>query len=417
MKVRFNEKFNCCMQGKPIKDAIMFKDSGQAVICSNDESLSKVGCTSKNNKDLKYLGYTYTHRLDKIENEWWRFLSDVRYIKGGKKVTAKKTATKTQTPKVGDTVRLIEDYDGSGMVGELAVIKGVDGSRFQLEFINDPPAGIGHSCGGLCKDKHGWNVPFRNVELAKRSHKKKEPMVDRSVTPFVVGDVVEFVMKYQSFKIGDRITITRTEDCVDSTEGHKVKQMIYHIVNGKERGIYDFRLKLVKGAKSTTPELVEDPRTFYKVVRIDGAPANGSARSTGFKYTLPVDGPTEWTPTINDISLCNKGYHVIEAKDIKRWVTSEYNGTDTLVCECKARGEIKGGDNKYVAQSIQLTKILYRWKDAENTYLKAMKEFEQTANDRAREVNTRAEKEKMQINQECHDAKQVYADKFFAIGR
>jgi hypothetical protein len=321
--------------------------------------------------------------------------------------------------KVGDKVKILEVIDNfpKDKVGSIAKVMEVcsnGGNDYGLKF-DFKLAGVLHSLSGQCSSD-GYYFPLsciKKVEIAKRSHKKKA--ADRSVTPFVVGDEVEFIENYKpdgGKKIGDKVTLTR----IGENDGG---QLLYYKGTKDEVGVYATRVKLAKGAKSPPipPELVEDPRTFYKVVRIDGAPANGSARSTGFKYTLPVDGPTEWTPTINDISLCNRGYHVIEAKDIERWVTREYNGTDTLVCECKARGEIKQGDNKYVAQSIQLTKILYRWKDAEVNYNKGIREIEKIANDKTLEVNTRGQKAKEVINQECHDAKQAYADKFFAIGR
>jgi hypothetical protein len=323
---------------------------------------------------------------------------------------AKKVETKEI--KVGDKVKLIEDYDSSGMVGELAIVKGNDGSFLKIEFINDPPAGIGHSCGGVCRDKHGWNVPLKNVELAKRSHKKAT--VDRSVTPFVVGDVVEFIEPYKAYDkvIGDRVTLIRAE------KNSGGQPCVYWLENGAEAGAFTTRVKLVKGAKSApvAPELVEDPCTFYKVLRIDGCPANSSARSTGFKYTLPVEGPTEWTPSIKGIVLCDKGYHIIEAKDIKRWVTSEYAGVDTIVCECKARGEIKQGDNKCVAESIQLTKILYRWKDAKKNYLKNEKELGRQREKDMQEIQKRFDEERNEINAAYDKSVKEMGEKFFVAG-
>jgi hypothetical protein len=315
--------------------------------------------------------------------------------------------------KVGDKVKLIKDYDGSGMKGELAIVKGHDGEFLKIEFINDLPAGIGHSCGGVCKDKHGWNVPLKNVELAKRSHKKATPTVDRSVTPFVVGDVVELkeIYKVHDMKVGGRVTLTR----VGAKDGC---QLLYYVDKGSEIGVYARRVKLVKGAKSASiaPELVEDPRTFYKVLRIDGCPANNTARSTGFKYNLPVEGPTEWTPRIESLILCERGYHIIEAKDIKRWVTSGYAGVDTIVCECKARGEIKQGDNKCVAESIQLTKILYRWKDANKNYLKNESELGRVREKDMQEIQKQHDADRANINAAYDKSVKEMRDKFFVAG-
>jgi len=219
-----------------------------------------------------------------------------------KKVRAKATPKATRKPRkptVGDTVRLIEDFDGSGMVGELAVIKEAAGSMIGIEFINKMPSG-GHTCSDTCKLGHGWNVPKDCVELVTKSKMKKE--------------------------------------------------------------------------------LAIDPRTFYKILRIDGAPANKDARATGFKYTLPVDGETEWTPTIEDIVTCEKGYHVIDAEYIQIWLGS-YD-EDLIVCEAKARGEIKPGLDKYVAQSIRLTKILCRWNDVRKVFEKERVAIEQEARKR-----------------------------------
>jgi hypothetical protein len=340
----------------------------------------------------------------KDENDY-----DWEKIKGGKKV--KKVATKEI--KVGDKVKLIEDYDYSGMKGELAIVKGHDGDFLKIEFINDPPAGIGHSCGGVCRDKHGWNVPLKNVELAKRSHKKATPTIDRKATPFVVGDVVEFkeIYKVHDMKVGDRVTLTR----VGAKDGC---QLLYYVDKGSEIGVYASRVKLAKGAqsKAVEPKLVEDPRTFYKVLRIDGCPANIDARRTGFKYELPVEGPTEWTPRIESLILCERGYHIIEAKDIKRWVTTEYCGVDTIVCECKARGDIKQGDNKCVAESIQLTKILYRWEDAKKNYDRAEKIRGVEREHEMKELQKQFDADRAKINTDYDKSIKEMGEKFFVAG-
>jgi len=334
-------------------------------------------------------------------------------------MTAKKVATKVEY-KRGDKVKILKVIDifPKEKLGSIGTVLGNDGCNIGVEFdFNDP---VLHSCGGACPNGHGYNFTEKHIEKAKRSHKKATPTVDRSVTPFVVGDVVELTEEYQRYPIGERGTVTRIDkkNC-DENSGRIIKQIVnWTTSSGKTCGCYDVRLKLVKGAKSkaVAPELVEDPRTFYKVLRIDGCPANNDARRTGFKYTLPVEGPTEWTPKIESLILCERGYHIIEAKDIKRWVTSEYAGVDTIVCECKARGDIKQGDNKCVAESIQLTKILYRWKDAKKNYDRAEKIRGVERGHEMKELQEQFDTDRANINVAYDKSIKEMGDKFFIIG-
>lgn len=277
------------------------------------------------------------------------------------------------------------------------------------------------------KNDADWESMFSDVVYvvpAKRSHKKKT---------IGIGDTVQILEVTDNFP-PDRVGCTGVVKCIENYGVHRLGIEFPLEVKGghnldgicgtKDGYGYFFESKKVKLATSkatktspVAPELVEDPRTFYKVLRIDGSPANNMARATGFKYSLPVDGPAEWTPTIKNLYMCDKGYHIIEAKDIKYWLTAEYYNIDTIVCECKARGEIKEGSNKYVAQSIKLTKILYRWNDASILYTQAIEKISSSKNGARDKARKSYDALTAKINAEQKAEEKKLIDTFFTSGR
>jgi len=68
-----------------------------------------------------------------------------------------------------------------------------------------------------------------------------------------------------------------------------------------------------------------------------------------FDYTdyLPKDGqPGKWLPKVEDLELCESGYHACTRKDVLRWV-------NTQMYEVELRGKKKNGNEKVVAQEMR----------------------------------------------------------------
>ena len=63
---------------------------------------------------------------------------------------------------------------------------------------------------------------------------------------FKEGDKVEFVVDYGTYKAGDIVTVTSTEECCDQNEGG--------LVNGKDFFCYFSRVKLVEDDQPWTPK-------------------------------------------------------------------------------------------------------------------------------------------------------------------
>jgi hypothetical protein len=86
--------------------------------------------------------------------------------------------------------------------------------------------------------------------------------------------------------------------------------------------------------------------TYYKVL-VDGESCNGG----DFEYDLPNDGePGDWTPEIDDIEPCQRGYHL--TNDPRQWLSS---GCDIYIAE--GRGKEKDcSDDKKVFESVRLIK-------------------------------------------------------------
>jgi hypothetical protein len=98
--------------------------------------------------------------------------------------------------------------------------------------------------------------------------------------------------------------------------------------------------------------------TYYKCLNADGKPANGG---TGV-WALPVknaDGtwtPGDWMPRIENIKLCERGYHGCEFADVLKWAAAKLYVMET-------RGEVVVGDNKIVTQEARLLSEVEAWND------------------------------------------------------
>jgi hypothetical protein len=91
-----------------------------------------------------------------------------------------------------------------------------------------------------------------------------------------------------------------------------------------------------------------------KVIFIKSLTSDFKGTNTGFDWSpyLPVfDGekhiPGEWTPVVNDIELCERGWHFTDNKNWTEWKSHNYYLVEYA-------GKIIKGDNKYVAEKIRL---------------------------------------------------------------
>ena len=97
---------------------------------------------------------------------------------------------------------------------------------------------------------------------------------------------------------------------------------------------------------------------YYKILDPNGKPRNGGSGT----YSLPTkndDGtwtPGEWMPFIENIELCESGYHVCERGDVLSWA-----GPEMYVAE--VRGETIRGDTKTVCQQVRLLRKVEAWND------------------------------------------------------
>lgn len=98
---------------------------------------------------------------------------------------------------------------------------------------------------------------------------------------------------------------------------------------------------------------------YYKIIGEDNCSCHGGS----FDWTeyLPVkneDGtwtPGKWTPVIDDIELCERGYHVTDADHLIDWINAQCFAAEAL--------EPEQGDNKYICRSIRLTRKVEQWND------------------------------------------------------
>ena len=89
--------------------------------------------------------------------------------------------------------------------------------------------------------------------------------------------------------------------------------------------------------------------TYYKSLSADGRSCNGG-HSKWSLLTQLEDGtykPGRWMPRIENIVLCERGYHVFERKDILQWVNA-------TLYEAEVRGETIDHGDKIVAESCRL---------------------------------------------------------------
>jgi hypothetical protein len=109
--------------------------------------------------------------------------------------------------------------------------------------------------------------------------------------------------------------------------------------------------------------------TYYKFLT-----ENNKGSFSGFDYTdyLPKNGkPGKWLPLIEDLEMCETGYHACKKADVLEWLNAQ-------MFEVELRGETIVGDNKVVAQQMRYVKKIVKWND-KNARLAACDIAEQIA--------------------------------------
>ena len=94
--------------------------------------------------------------------------------------------------------------------------------------------------------------------------------------------------------------------------------------------------------------------TYYKVLK------NGKSPYASYDYSeyLPKDGkPGKWLPKVDNLELCDSGYHVTDAEHLIDWI----DGNQLFEVEVKRK--VLKGDNKTTCQQIRLVKQVEGWND------------------------------------------------------
>ncbi|MCR4340896.1 MAG: hypothetical protein NUW01_13535, partial [Gemmatimonadaceae bacterium] len=91
--------------------------------------------------------------------------------------------------------------------------------------------------------------------------------------------------------------------------------------------------------------------TLYKVLGKNGEPIHGG---TG-KWNLPSHGrPGKWMPVVNDIKACERGYHVVNDRQLIGWL-------EATIYEVEVRGERIDQDDKSCVSEARLVRKVTTW--------------------------------------------------------
>lgn len=72
-------------------------------------------------------------------------------------------------------------------------------------------------------------------------------------------------------------------------------------------------------------------------------------------WSLPTDdGPGEWTTPIDDLSACERGYHLCRVSDLAQWPAPD-------LYEAEARGDVLEVDDKVIAHECRLVRRVDAW--------------------------------------------------------
>ncbi len=92
---------------------------------------------------------------------------------------------------------------------------------------------------------------------------------------------------------------------------------------------------------------------LYKVLNLNGSPCHGGSGS----WNLPHGKRTgKWMPEVQDIELCECGYHLCRKQDLVLWL-------GPAIYEAEYRGDILEGSDKVVVSEARLISRLDAWND------------------------------------------------------
>jgi len=92
---------------------------------------------------------------------------------------------------------------------------------------------------------------------------------------------------------------------------------------------------------------------YYKFLTEDNKGSN-----SGFDFTeyLPTDKPGKWLPKIDDIVMCQSGYHACKKADVFEWINAQ-------MYVVEFRGKKLKGDNKDCAQEMRFVRRVENYND------------------------------------------------------
>ena len=93
---------------------------------------------------------------------------------------------------------------------------------------------------------------------------------------------------------------------------------------------------------------------YYKILTADN---KGEYSKYDFTKYLPVDGkPGKWLRKIENIEMCERGYHCFTPEHILEWLNVQ-------LYEVEIKGRRVHGDNKTVAQQMRFIRKVDAWND------------------------------------------------------
>ena len=93
---------------------------------------------------------------------------------------------------------------------------------------------------------------------------------------------------------------------------------------------------------------------YYKFLTVDN---KGKYSKFDFTEYLPKDGkPGKWLPKIENIEMCESGYHAFELQHILDWINAQ-------LFEVELSGNVVDGDKKTVAQRMRFIRKVDTWND------------------------------------------------------
>ena len=92
---------------------------------------------------------------------------------------------------------------------------------------------------------------------------------------------------------------------------------------------------------------------LYKIVSTTFEPIHGGS---GKWFAPTKDKPGAWTPKVENVEACSRGYHLIPAKAIVDWLPRK--PTEGYLCEAEGGGAQDKDDNKIAFAQARLIKVV-----------------------------------------------------------